>query len=65
MPGGALPRVDARPHVHDGLPLPSRDKQIMRTDLDGDGREELVLFYRAKFHPKLDGLLRVVRLPPG
>ena len=49
--------------VHPGLELPSKPERVLVTDLDGDGREELVLRYRGKYHGALGTKLRLVRLP--
>lgn len=48
--------------VGQGITLPSKDNQVLAADLDGDGREELLLTYQKKHYPKLANVLRLVRL---
>ena len=54
--------LNAPSSVHPGLTLPSRPDRVLVADLDGDGREELILRYREKYHGALGRGLRVIRL---
>ena len=49
---------------HGGLPLPSHPSRVVIGDLDGDGREELVMRYQEKHHGALGKYLRIVRYRP-
>ena len=64
FPGAADgPDFDADPVVELELPLPDRKNTIFVEDLDGDGREELVLWYKRGGNPmKLRRTLRVLQL---
>lgn len=64
FPGGSAgPDFDANPLVELELPLPDSKKTIFVEDLDGDGREEIVLWYKRGGNPiKLRRTLRVLQL---
>lgn len=59
--GGAL---TAPTFTQGGLPLPSHPSRVLIADLDGDGREELVLRFQQKHHETLGRKLRIVRYRP-
>ena len=58
---GGPPGLQQPAFVQQGLPLPSRPEHVLIADLDGDGREELVLRFREKFHGALGTRLRALR----
>ena len=55
-------RLDAPPVRQEGLVLPSRPERVLVNDLDEDGREELILWYRERYHGPLGLSLRAVRM---
>lgn len=61
LSAGAPPGLKQPTLVQSGLPLPSRPERVLAADLDGDGREELVLRFRPDHHPDLGTKLRVLR----
>lgn len=59
--GGKLgPEFDADPVVETSVPLPERKRTIFVEDLDGDGKEEVIFWYRRAGADK--SLLRTLRV---
>jgi hypothetical protein len=61
LSAGAPAGLERPALVQAGLVLPSRPERVLIADLDGDGREELVLRYRADIHGALGTRLRLLR----
>jgi hypothetical protein len=60
----APPTLTGAPLAQAGIALPSRPERVLSADLDGDGREELVLIYQERFFGALGRRLRVLRFRP-
>lgn len=56
------PALDKPAVVQGGLPLPAKPERVLIADLDGDGREELVLRFEVKHVGDLGTKLRLLRL---
>ncbi|MEE8436363.1 MAG: VCBS repeat-containing protein [bacterium] len=62
LSAGSRPRLTGKPLQGKNIALPSRQNRVLVTDLDRDGREEVIAWYRVKYHGKLGRSIRMIRL---
>ena len=63
LSAGGRPGLTAKPLLGKSIAMPSRQYRVLVTDLDLDGREEVIAWYRVKYHgEKLGRSIRMIRL---
>lgn len=62
LSSGSRARLTGKPLQGKNIVLPSRRNRVLVTDLDQDGREEVIAWYRVKYHGKLGRSIRMIRL---
>ena len=62
LSAGSRASLTRKPLQGKKIAMPSRQHRVLVTDLDQDGREEVIAWYRVKYHGKLGRSIRMIRL---